>query len=200
MRYGYARVSARDQDTEIQIQELLAAGVAPENIFQEKKSGRTVEGRDALTQVLEKLQPGDDLVVSRYDRLARSIYDLSRIIRDFHARDITLLAVHNHIDMSSATGRAMVSIFGVIGELDYEMRRERQAAGIARAKQDGVYAKRAPGAGRKRSIASDQTDELVATVRQFGVATAAEKFSVDRSTIFRALKRVEDLTTSDQIL
>ena len=101
-RFGYARVSTTDQDLTLQREALKAAGCTL--IREEKATGTTTNGRTELTQLLEFIRKGDVLVVTRIDRLARSIADLQDIVRTLKAKGATLKATEQPIDTSTARG------------------------------------------------------------------------------------------------
>jgi DNA invertase Pin-like site-specific DNA recombinase len=105
----------------------------------EKRSGTTTEGREALRTVLEFLHAGDVLMVTRIDRLARSIGDLQDIVRTVRARGAALKATEQPIDTSTAAGKCFLDMLGVFAEFETNLRRERQLEGIAKAKAAGVY-------------------------------------------------------------
>src|SRR5262245_34973377 len=111
MRYGYARVSTTDQDLSIQETALKAAGC--EVIRAEKRSGTSREGRAELELLLEFMRDGDELVVTRIDRLARSIGDLQDIVRVLKAKGVTLRATEQPIDTSTAAGKCFLDMLGV---------------------------------------------------------------------------------------
>jgi DNA invertase Pin-like site-specific DNA recombinase len=142
---GYARVSTTDQDLEIQVTTLKAAGC--EVIRSEKRSGTTTEGRAELQTVLDFLRAGDVLIVTRTDRLARSIGDLQDIVRALRARGAALKATEQPIDTTTAAGKCFLDMLGVFAEFETNLRPERQLEGIAKAKAAGVYKGRAPGGG-----------------------------------------------------
>ena len=133
---GYARVSTTDQDLSIQEAALTAAGC--QLIRAEKRGGTTTEGREALRTVLEFLHAGDILMVTRIDRLARSIGDLQDIVRTVRARGAVLKATEQPIDTGTAAG-CFLDMLGVFAEFETNLRRERQLEGIAKAKAAGVY-------------------------------------------------------------
>src|SRR5258707_15854391 len=141
---GYARVSSTDQDLTIQEAALRAAGC--EVIRAEKGSGTTTEGREELRTVLEFMRKGDVLMVTRIDRLARSIGDLQDIVRQVKARGASLKATEQPIDTSTAAGKCFLDMLGVFAEFETNLCRERQLEGIAKAKANGVYK------GRRASI------------------------------------------------
>src|ERR1700689_3242486 len=158
---GYARVSTTEQDLSIQEAALRAAGC--EVIRAEKRSGTTTTGRDELRTVLDFLREGDVLMVTRIDRLARSIGDLQDIVRAIKAKGAALKATEQPIDTSTAAGKCFLDMLGVFSEFETNLRRERQLEGISRAKAAGVYK------GRKRSVDIDAVRALKAE----GVGPAA---------------------------
>src|SRR5215203_1440702 len=141
-RVGYARVSTTDQDLSTQGERLKAAGC--EIIRSEKVSGTTRQGRAELASIIEFLRRGDELVVTRIDRLARSIGDLQDIVRELKGRGAFLRAADQPIDTSTAAGKAFLDMLGVFAEFETNLRRERQFEGIAKAKAQGVYKGRPP--------------------------------------------------------
>src|SRR3974390_952499 len=154
MRYGYARVSSRDQDLAIQETALTAAGF--ELIRAEKVTATKREGRGELELLLQFVRPGDELVVTRIDRLARSIGDLQDIVRTLKAKGVALRATEQPIDTSTAAGKCFLDMLGVFAEFETNLRRERQLEGIAKAKAAGVYK------GRKPSIDQAEVEKLKA--------------------------------------
>src|SRR5467141_859316 len=140
--YGYARVSTVDQDCTLQEHALRAAGC--EVIRAEKVSATRREGRTELALLLEFLRKGDTLVVTRVDRLARSIKDLQDIVYLLKERGVTLRATEQPINTQSAAGKAFLDMLGVFAEFETNLRRERQLEGIAKAKAAGIYKGRKP--------------------------------------------------------
>lgn len=110
----------------------------------EQKSGSTLEGRPELKTILDFIHPGETLVVTRIDRLARSLSDLQTIVTHLKAKGAHLAATEQPVDTSTATGKAFFDMLGVFAEFETNLRRERQAEGIAAAKQRGVYRGRIP--------------------------------------------------------
>ncbi len=124
-RIGYARVSTLDQDLTVQLAALKAAGC--DIIRSEKVSGSSTVGRDELRTVLAFIREGDTLVVTRVDRLARSIGDLQDIVRELRGKGAGLLATEQPIDTATAAGKAFLDMLGVFAEFETNLRRERQA-------------------------------------------------------------------------
>jgi DNA invertase Pin-like site-specific DNA recombinase len=175
---GYARVSTTDQDLSIQETALKAAGC--QVIRAEKRSGATTEGRAELRTVLDFLRRGDVLMVTRIDRLARSIGDLQDIVRDVKARGAVLKATEQPIDTSTAAGKCFLDMLGVFAEFETNLRRERQLEGIAKAKAMGVYK------GRPASIDADQVRKLKA--QGVGPAEIARSLGIGRASVYRVLE------------
>jgi DNA invertase Pin-like site-specific DNA recombinase len=137
MKYGYARCSSVSQDTAIQVDALKAVGC--EIIREEKVSGTSMKGRDELNTLLEFLREGDELVVTRIDRLARSILDLQLIVKTLADKGVVLKATEQPIDTSTAVGKCFLDMLGVFAEFETNLRRERQMEGIAKAKAEGRF-------------------------------------------------------------
>src|ERR1700754_3827315 len=133
---GYARVSTTDQNLELQENALRAAGC--DLIRAEKRSGTTTAGREELKTVLAFLRAGDVLMVTRIDRLARSIGDLQDIVRTVKAKGAVLKATEQPIDTGTA-GKCFLDMLGVFAEFETNLRKERQMEGIAKAKSEGRY-------------------------------------------------------------
>ncbi len=147
-KYGYARVSTTDQDLSIQHAALEAADCI--TVFSEKMSGTTTNGREQLRMLLNVVQEGDIVVITRIDRLARSMKDLQDIVHELKAKGVSLKATEQPIDTSTAAGKAFLDMLGVFAEFETNLRKERQLEGIAKAKEEGVYAKN--GGARRRSM------------------------------------------------
>lgn len=175
---GYARVSTTDQDLEIQEAALRDAGC--EVIRAEKRSGTTTTGRTELQTVLEFLRQGDVLMVTRIDRLARSIGDLQDIVRAVRAKGAALKATEQPIDTSTAAGKAFLDMLGVFAEFETNLRRERQLEGIAKAKMKGVYK------GRKPSV--DMAQVRAMKEQGLGPSAIAKALKIGRASVYRALE------------
>lgn len=174
---GYARVSTEDQDCALQEAALRAAGCTV--IRSEKKSGSSRNGRTELETVLSFLRSGDTLVVTRIDRLARSLLDLEGIVRELKAKGIHLKAIEQPVDTSTPAGKAFLQMLGVFAEFETALRRERQMEGIAKAKEKGVYK------GRKPSVDVARVREL--REAGLGPSAIAKELKVGRTSVWRAL-------------
>ena len=141
-KIGYARTSTVDQNLDAQIEALTAAGCGM--VRKEQRSGATLDGRPELKTILDFIHPGETLVVTRIDRLARSMQDLQTIVRRLKEKDAHLAATEQPVDTSTAAGKAFFDMLGVFAEFETNLRRERQAEGIKVAKSKGVYRGRSP--------------------------------------------------------
>lgn len=133
MRYGYARVSTVDQDTSLQDSALASAKC--EVIVKEKRSG--VKKRPELEDLLKRLGPGDELIVYKLDRLARSLRDLIRIAETVEDAGATLKSLTEPIDVGSPMGKMVFQILGVVAEFERSLIRERCMAGQLEALKRG---------------------------------------------------------------
>ena len=176
--YGYARVSTLDQDLTVQRRVLRAAGCTV--IRAEKKSGNRRDGRTELQVLLDFVQPGDTLVVTRIDRLARSLKDLQDIVHELKGRGVALRATEQPVDTSTAAGKAFLDMMGVFAEFETNLRRERQLEGIAQAKARGVYR------GRKPSIDMAEIRRL-RDQDGLGATAIARRLGIGRASVYRAL-------------
>ena len=174
-KIGYARVSILDQDLELKVAALKAGGC---NIIRsEKRSGTSTTGRGELRSLLDFVRPGDTLVVTRIDRLARSIGDLQDIVRELRRKGATLKATEQPTDTSTATGKSFLDILGVFAEFETNLRRERQMEGISAAKARGVYK------GRPATIEVSKVAAL-----NLGATEIAKRLGVGRASVCRVLE------------
>lgn len=178
MLYGYARVSSTDQSLSVQEDALKAAGC--QTIRSEKVSGTSRQGRTELGTLLDFIRQGDTLVVTRIDRLARSIGDLQDIVRGLKAKGAMLKATEQPIDTSTAAGKCFLDMLGVFAEFETNLRRERQIEGIAKAKAEGVYK------GRKPSIDTHTVRHMRA--QGLGATEIAKKLGIGRASVYRVLE------------
>jgi DNA invertase Pin-like site-specific DNA recombinase len=176
--YGYARVSTNGQDLAAQEAELSAAGCA--KVFKEKVSGAKTD-RAELAKVIRTLQPGDVLVVTRLDRLARSTRDLLNVLATISEREAGFRSLKDAwADTTTPHGRLMLTVLGGLAEFERELIRARTGEGRKRAKASGVKF------GRPAALTSDQRQEAIQKLAK-GEAQAdvARTFSVSQATISR---------------
>ena len=182
MKVSYIRVSSSGQSLEVQRDAVMKAGA--EKIFEEKVSGTSTQGREKLKECLEYVREGDELVVTRIDRLARSILDLQLIVKQLDDKGVTLTATEQPISTKDATSKCFLDMLGVFSEFETNLRRERQLEGIARAKEKGVYQ------GRKAKIDIDRIKLL--KQEGLGATAIAKDMNIHRDSVYRLLKKVGD--------
>jgi DNA invertase Pin-like site-specific DNA recombinase len=181
--FGYARVSTSEQDLGIQETVLRAAGC--QTIRSEKKSGSERGSRTELQVLLDFLQEGDTLVVTRIDRLARSMKDLQDIVHELKGRGVALKATEQPIDTGTAAGKAFLDMLGVFAEFETNLRRERQTEGIEAAKARGVYK------GGKSRIDPDAVRKLVTDGMK--PAHIARQLGISRGTVYKFMTKSSDV-------
>ena len=177
MKYGYARCSTQSQDLEIQRNALLSAGC--EVVREEKVSGTSLKGRSELNTLLEFLRKGDELVVTRIDRLARSMRDLQNIVYELTEKGVHLSATEQSINTSTPEGKCFLDMLGVFAEFETRLRHERQMEGIKKAKEKGVYK------GRKQTLDVAKIKELAAGGLM--KTEIARRLGIGRASVYRAL-------------
>ena len=151
MLIGYARVSSVGQSLEVQVDALKGAGC--EKIYSEKLSGKTAADRPQLQRALDQARAGDTLVVTRLDRLARSVSDLHRIVDQLTKEGVAFRCLQQGgVDTTTSTGKLTLAILGAVAEFENDIRRERQRDGIERAKERGVYRGRPPSIDARKII------------------------------------------------
>jgi DNA invertase Pin-like site-specific DNA recombinase len=175
---AYARVSSTGQSLEVQLDKLNHC----EKIYSEKLSG-TTDKRPQLQACLDYVREGDTLVITRLDRLARSTLHLCQIADLLASKKVALVVIDQSIDTSSATGKLMFNMLASIAEFETELRKERQAEGIAKAKADGVQF------GKDPKLDSTQITELKAK-RASGakIKDLMTEYKLSKATIYRYLK------------
>jgi DNA invertase Pin-like site-specific DNA recombinase len=178
---GYARVSTSDQSAAAQVDALEAAGC--ERVWTDVASG-TRARRPALDELLATAAAADTVVVTRLDRLGRSLPHLLSLVEDLAIRDVGLRSLAEQIDTTNATGRLVLQVFGALAELERSLNQERTMSGLAAARARGRVGGRPPALSSRRLA---HARELAAA--GVPVADIADTLLVGRSTVYRALKR-----------
>lgn len=182
MIVGYARTSTTDQKAglEAQLRDLQAAGC--ERVYQEEVSSVDTVNREKLAEALRFIRQGDVLIVTKLDRLARSVKHLHEVVEAITAKGASLRILDMSIDTGTSSGRLMLNLLGSIAQFEREIMLERQREGIAKAKADGKYTGRKPTARAK----SEEVLRLVA--EGVPAAEVAEKLGIGRASVYRILK------------
>ena len=176
-RIGYARVSSLDQDLDGQLSRLTAEGCSI--IRSEKVSGASREGRPELATVLQFLRSGDELVVARLDRLGRDTRDVLNILHECEQRGASVTVLDPFVSTKGEMGHIVLTVLGMVAQMERRFIKERQREGIERAKAEGRYV------GGKRRI--DRTAVLARKGAGESVATIATGLGCSRMQIYRVL-------------
>ncbi len=175
MKIAYARVSTGDQSLDVQIEQLKAAGA--EIVRSEKVSGTSMEGRTELEAILAFIRSGDELVVCRIDRLARSVSDLLAIVKRLREVGASLRTLDGMVFDDSAVGRVILTVLAAFAAFENDIRRERQRLGIEKAKARGVYK------GRPFTIDAAAVQRL--KEEGHGPAEIARRLKISRASVYR---------------
>ncbi len=175
---GYARVSTADQDTSIQQAKLGEAGCTV--IRAEKASGKAREGRSELDAILTFIRPGDTLVVVKLDRLGRSTRDVLNLVHELEQKGASLRVLEPSIDTGGPMGRMVLTVLGMVAEMELGFIRDRQRTGIEAAKANGVY--------KGRPITFDHAKIVALRKEGLGATEIAKAVGCKRGNVYKALK------------
>ena len=184
MKIGYARVSTRDQNLDLQLDALKQAGC--ERIYQDVASGSKT-ARPALGDLLGQLRAGDLLVIWKLDRMGRSLKHLVELVGNLIERKVGLLSLNDPIDTTSAQGRLVFNLFASLAEFERELIRERTMAGLTAARARGRVGGRPKGLS-PQAQATAMAAETLYRERRMGVAAIAQKLHVSKSTLYSYLR------------
>ncbi|WP_083101273.1 recombinase family protein [Pseudophaeobacter leonis] len=181
MKIGYKRVSTLDQN--LDRQDLGEV----DKLFEEKISGKSSADRPSLNSLIEFSRQGDEVLVHSIDRLARDLRDLQEIVQVLNDKKVSVKFLSENLTFSSdqydALANLQLQMMGAFAEFERNMIRKRQAEGIAKAKQRGVYK------GRKASIDPTIIQKLAAQGK--GATNIATELGVSRASVYRLLKNQE---------
>ena len=190
MLVGYMRVSSDHdrQTTHLQRDALLATGVDPRHLFEDKASGAR-DDRPGLQQALAYVRPGDCLVVWKLDRLGRSLPHLLHIVTTLQAQGVAFRSLTEQMDTTTPHGAFLFSVFGALAQYERALTQERIRAGLEAARRRGRRG------GRPKAISPEQLEAILAAL-QAGASKAAvcRTFGVKRTTLYEALARADAQT------
>lgn len=182
---GYARVSTDEQDLTVQREALQALGVVPERVYVDHGLTGTSRERPGLRQAMAACRQGDTLVVTKLDRLARSLPDARDIVKELTEREVKLSLAGSIHDPTDPVGRLLFNVLAMVAEFESDLIRMRTREGMKVAKAKGRLQ------GKKPKLSPSQEAHLVKLYRdgEHTVGQLAELFSVARSTVYRAIER-----------
>ena len=186
MLVGYMRVSSDSdrQNTDLQRDALLAAGVDVRHLYEDRASGAK-DDRSGLAQALEFVRPGDVLVVWKLDRLGRSLSHLLTIVNMLKDKQVAFRSLTEGMDTTTASGELLFNVFGALAQYERALIQERVIAGLVAAKRRGRIG------GRPPAIVGEKLDAIIAALNG-GMSKAAvcRNFSIKRTTLIDTLARV----------
>lgn len=190
MIIAYARVSTTDQDPTMQV-EAIRREYPEAQIHEEMASASSREGRPKLDTIMQTIREGDSLVVWKLDRLARNVLDLLKLVQELEDKKAGLIILDQKIDTSTAAGKCFLQMLGVFAEFETNLRRERQMAGIQKAKAEGKYK------GRPATIDKDRISEMLAD----GMSHAAisKKLGCSTKSVQRVRREIEKKSRAGSI-
>jgi DNA invertase Pin-like site-specific DNA recombinase len=187
MLVGYARTSTLDQVAGLEAQVAVLKKIPCEKIFHEQVS--SVGERSELDQAIEFCREGDALVVTKLDRLARSVVHLGTVVARLDGKRVGLRILNLNLDSSTATGKLMLNLMVSIAQFEREMMLERQREGIAKAKRDGKYK------GRKATARAKADDIVRLTSSGIGATEVATRLGIGRASVYRVLASQVELNS-----
>lgn len=174
---GYARVSTTDQSADTQVDRLKAAGC--EIVRVEKVSGRSREGRTELATILEFVRPGDSVVVVKLDRLGRSTRDVLNLVHELDQKGAALRILEPEVSTAGPIGKMVLTVLGMVAEMELGFIKERQATGIAKAKAAGVY--------KGRPVSLDHAQIKALRSQGLGPTAIAKQLGCSRGAVYKAM-------------
>ena len=177
MKVAYIRVSSSSQCLDIQREAVQKENV--EKIFEEKVSGTSTVGREKLREMLDFVREGDEVVITRTDRIARSVLDLQLIVKELTEKGVSLTATEQPISTKDATSKCFLDMLSVFAEFETNLRKERQ--------MDGIKANKDKFKGRGQTIDVKRIKTL--KNEGWGATKIAKEMNIDRTSVYRLLKK-----------
>ncbi|GHE92730.1 recombinase family protein [Thalassotalea profundi] len=186
MKVGFARVSTNEQDLEVQLSKLSDFGC--EKVFKGKQSGTSIKNDEKLKELIDFIREGDEVIVTRLDRLGRSLKTILDSIDNIHRKGACLNIIDGSLNTSNDNpfSNAMINLCGVFAQLERDLIKARTAEGRAEAKAKGKHL------GRMPALKDQQARELFnAKLNGESISSLARKFKVSRPTVHRTIKKME---------
>ena len=184
MKFGYARVSTKEQVLDLQIDALKKAGC--KKIYQEKITGAKAD-RPELLKMTSQLREGDTVIVWKLDRLGRSLRDLVNLIEKFNAQGVGFLSLQDNIDTTTPTGKLTFHIFAALAEFERDIISERTKAGLAAARARGRKGGRPKGLSKKAQDKARLAESLYKE-QKLTIAEVCEHLHISKPTLYRYLR------------
>jgi DNA invertase Pin-like site-specific DNA recombinase len=184
MKYGYARVSTKDQVLHLQIDALKNAGC--HKIFYEVAKGARAD-RPEWLKLLDEIQNGDTLVVWKLDRMGRSLHHLIKVVNDLIAKGVDIISLQDPLNTTTAQGRLIFNMFASLAEFEKDLIRERTMAGLKSARARGRMGGRPKGLSEKaKKVAC--TAEALYIQNELKTDDIAEQLGISKTTLYKYLR------------
>ena len=186
MKYGYVRVSSKEQNLARQMETMEKAKISPQNIYAEKVSGKDME-RPELKKLLNVVKEGDSIVVEDITRLGRNTLDILKIIDTLEQEKVYVISLKEGLDTSSSQGKMMISLLGVFSEMERKNIRERQRQGIEIARREG----------RRKGRPRCKCEDFKIVYKQYengdiSIQQALKLLDCSKSTFYRRIKEYSE--------
>lgn len=185
MKFGYARVSTRDQNLDLQLDALRKAGVGDTYIYKEQITGASRE-RPELKRLMEQIREGDVVIIWKLDRLGRSLTDLVQLVTEIQAKGADLLSLQDNINTTTPTGKLNFHIFAAIAEFERDIIRERTKAGLESARARGRKGGRPKGLSKEAQVKAAAASSLYQ--QRKSVADICNTLAISKKTFYKYLK------------
>ena len=184
MKYGYARVSTKDQVLNLQMDALKTAGC--HKIFYEVAKGARAD-RPEWLKLLEEIQKGDTLIVWKLDRMGRSLHHLIKVVNDLIAKGVDIISIQDPLNTTSAQGRLIFNMFASLAEFEKDLIRERTMAGLKSARARGRMGGRPKGLSEKAKKTAC-TAEALYLQNELKTDDIAEQLGISKTTLYKYLR------------
>lgn len=184
MKYGYARVSTKDQVLNLQIDALKTAGC--HKIFYEVAKGARAD-RPEWLKLLEEIQKGDTLIVWKLDRMGRSLHHLIKVVNDLIAKGVDIISIQDPLNTTSAQGRLIFNMFASLAEFEKDLIRERTMAGLKSARARGRMGGRPKGLSEKAKKTAC-TAEALYLQNELKTDDIADQLGISKTTLYKYLR------------
>jgi DNA invertase Pin-like site-specific DNA recombinase len=187
MKVGFARVSTKEQELDLQLKQLNDFGC--EKVFHGKHSGVSVKNDEKLRELIEFIREGDEVIVTRLDRLGRSLKSILDTIDHIHNKKATLNIIDGSLNTSNNNpfSTAMINLCAVFAQLERDLIKSRTAEGRAEAKRQGKHL------GRMPALTEKQSQELFKAKKSGeSISALSRNYNVSRATVHRTLDRISE--------
>lgn len=181
--YAYARVSTKDQNLSMQLDELKKKGY--DKLFTEKQSGKNIKDRPELQKMLEQLRKGDTVLIYKVDRLGRSAKDLITLGEIFKEKEIKFISIHDKIDTSTSMGSFFYNLIALFAQLERENISERTKSGLEAARKRGKKPGRKKGMTKEMQTTCKNIYDLYMCNPTQSVEALCKRFSINKSSYYR---------------